>query len=206
MLGGIVFSGGTVVLTAYLETKSTGILNFFTSGLGLNLSSNLLATSFTALGYVVGMAGQYVGAIVGERHDTRYSYLAFHAMSVPLAFMMALTHDLPLVGLTFAYFFFQLGMQPSENTLVARFSPERLHHSAYGMKFVLTFGVGSLSVKLMQWIERSAGLDAAFLVLAGVSLMIVATILTLIRFSQPEIEKQIERTAQHPVLETPVHP
>ena len=54
---------------------------------------------------------------------------------------------------------------------------------------MLTFGVGSVAVKMMQWIDRTAGLDAAFVVLAGVSLMIVATILVLIRVSKPEIEK-----------------
>ncbi len=206
MLGGIVFSGATVVLTAYLETKSHGILGLLTDWSGFGLSSNLLATWVTALGYVVGMLGQYAGARAGERYDTRYAYLAFHAMSVPLAFAMAFAHDFSLVGLTFAYFFFQLGMQPSENTLVARFSPEKMHHSAYGMKFVLTFGVGALAVKMMQWIERNAGLEVAFLVLAGVSLMIVSTILTLIRVSQPEIEKQVDYPEHHPVVGTPVHP
>ena len=51
-----------------------------------------------------------------------------------------------LAGMALIYFFFLLGMQPMENTLVARLSPPAFKHSAYGAKFVLTFGIGSLAV------------------------------------------------------------
>ena len=97
--------------------------------------------------YMVGMIGQYIGGHAGERYDARFTYLVFHAACIPFAFLMAATQDFMLAGLSMAYFFFLLGNQPCENTLVARFTPKRWHHSAFGLKFVLTFGVGSVASK-----------------------------------------------------------
>ena len=73
MLGGIVFSGATVVLTAYLETRSHGILSLLTGTWGLDVPSNLLATAVAASGYMIGMLGQYAERAQANAmtHDTR---------------------------------------------------------------------------------------------------------------------------------------
>jgi hypothetical protein len=71
-------------------------------------------------------------------------------------------------------------MQPIENTLVAYFTPDQLRHSAFGTKFVLTFGVGAVAVHLVGWIKEVWSLPAVFVALTGVSLSIVLSILTLI--------------------------
>ena len=87
---------------------------------------------------------------------------------------------LPVEGLAVIYFFFLLGMQPIENTLVANFTPRRFHHSAYGIKFVLTFGVGALAVKMAAFIETTAGIGAIFPALGFTSFILVAVIVLLI--------------------------
>ena len=73
------------------------------------------------------------------------------------------------MGLAVIFFFFLLGMQPIENTLVARFAPRRFHHSAFGAKFVLTFGVGSLAVKGVAAIETNFTIETVFICLAIVA-------------------------------------
>jgi len=154
MLGGIVYRGATVILPAYFELKNLGIFQLFSLMAGVALSKNLVATSVTSFIYIVGMLGQYTGGRVAERFDLRFCYLVFHALTIPAAALMATAVDLPLVALAMIYFFFLLGMQPVENTLVAKFTPRRFHHSAFGSKFVLTFGVGALAVKkrfFMPW-------------------------------------------------------
>jgi hypothetical protein len=57
-------------------------------------------------------------------------------------------------------------MQPIENTLIARFAPKRFHHSAFGAKFVLTFGVGALAVKMVAAIESTYDIETIFYLLA----------------------------------------
>lgn len=180
MLGGIAYRGATVILPAYLELKGQGIFEAVTGLLGKGLSGNLVATSVASVIYMVGMVGQYVGGHVGERYDCRYSYLVFHAVCIPAVLLMSFTQNILLVALAFVYLFFLLGMQPIENTLVASFTPRRLHHSAYGTKFILTFGLGAFSVKMIERIESVWGIDASFVALAMISLVLITSIVVLI--------------------------
>lgn len=181
MLGGIVYRGATVILPAYFELKNQGIFLWFSSMTGVGLSKNLVATSVTSFIYIVGMLGQYTGGRVAERFDLRFCYLVFHALTIPAAALMAVAVDLPLVALAMIYFFFLLGMQPVENTLVAKFTPRKFHHSAFGSKFVLTFGVGALAVKMITVIKTTLGIETVFYALAIISIVLVGVILMLIR-------------------------
>jgi hypothetical protein len=197
-LAGVAYSAAIVILPAYLELKSQGILQGLAEVFGKGLSSNLLATTITAMVYVVGMLGQYVGGRVGEARDMRYSYLVFHIVCIPAAFFMAYTSNLPLVGFAFIYFFFMLGMQALENSLVAGYTPRRLHHSAFGVKFVFTFGVGSIGVKMAQWIDKAWGIDATFIGLAAISVVLVASIVALIIWTNRSVSQTTETIAQAP--------
>jgi MFS family permease len=181
MLGGVVYRGATVILPAYFELKTQIIFQWFNSIIGVGLSKNLVATTVTSFIFIVGMLGQYTGGRTAERFDLRICYLIFHAITIPAAFLMALAVDLPLVFLALIYFFFLLGMQPIENTLVAKFTPKKFHHSAFGSKFVLTFGVGALAVKMIKIIETSFGIETVFSALGIISVMLVGVIVILIQ-------------------------
>ena len=180
MLGGIVYRGTSVTLPSYLELKNSGLYNILadlTGGIG---TPNVTATAFTSFIYLLGMAGQFTGGRAGEKYDLRFSYLFFHAVTIPAAIGMALTTDMTLVFFAAIHGFFLLGMQPIENTLVARLTPPALISSAYGMKFILTFGVGALSVKIIKIVEANLGMESVFLVLSFVSFLLCLTILFLI--------------------------
>jgi MFS family permease len=180
-LAGIAYRGSTVVLPAYFELKNQGILQALSGLWGKDISPNLVATTITSLIYVLGMLGQYAGGVVAERYEPRHSYLTFHALSMVAAFFMAVVHDVPLVLLALVYFFFLFGTQPIENTLVARFAPKRLHHSAFGIKGVVTFGVGSLAVKMVGGIQGTWNIEATFIALGIVSVVLLATVVLLIQ-------------------------
>jgi MFS family permease len=180
MLGGVVYRGATVILPAYFELKNQAIFHWIHSVTGVGLSKNLVATTSVSFIFIVGMLGQYTGGRTAERFDLRYCYLIFHAITIPAAFLMAKAANLPLVILALIYFFFLLGMQPIENTLVAKFTPKKFHHSAYGSKFVLTFGVGALSVKMIKAIETTVNIEAVFYALGLTSVVLVSVIVMLI--------------------------
>jgi MFS family permease len=180
-LAGIAYRGSTVVLPAYFELKNQGILHAVSGLWGRDISPNLVATTITSFIYLVGILGQYAGGLVAERYEPRHSYLTFHAFSMVAVFLMAVSHDVPLVFLALIYFFFLFGTQPIENTLVARFAPKRLHHSAFGIKGVVTFGVGSLAVKMVGGIQNTWNIEATFIALGIVSLVLLVTVLLLIQ-------------------------
>jgi MFS family permease len=178
MLGGIAYRGATVILPAYLELRNQVIFDFFvqfTNGLSPNVVASLTASCV----FFIGMMGQYTGGRVAEHFDLRKCYLFFHLFCIPMVIAMAWLSNLYLILVTMVYFFFLLGMQPIENTLVAKLAPLQFLHSAYGTKFIFTFGVGAMAVKLVACIETVFGLSAVFLVLAGVSVLLVCCILWL---------------------------
>lgn len=179
MLGGVAFTGATVMLPSYLELRSGDILNAFRAVTSGGLSGNLVATAVASAVYAVGMLGQYTGGRVGERHEPTLSYFAFHAVCIPGALLMAYSQGFFLAGTAMVYFFFLLGTQAVENTLVANSTPRKFHHSAFGLKFILTFGVGSVAVKIAGWVEATWGVSSVFVALALVSVAISGTALAL---------------------------
>jgi len=198
-LAGLAFTGATVMLPSYLEIKGANILRAVSGLWSSGLSGNLMATFVTSIVYTIGMVGQNLGGYAGERHDPYITYLVFHAACIPFVFVMAFAQGFPLAGLSMAYFFFLLGSQPCENTLVAILTPKRLHHSVFGLKFVLTFGVGALAVKIAGWVESMWGMEAIFTALGFTSVSIVATVLLLIvatkKYAKVEIRVDQMRAA-----------
>ncbi len=180
MLGGIAYRGATVILPAYFELRNQDIFQWLSQHLPAGLSANLVATTITSAIFLVGMMGQYMGGRTAERFSLPHSYLVFHLVTIPAAFLMSWVANIPLVLVALVYFFFLLGMQPIENTLVSRLTPAKWHHSAFGMKFVLTFGMGALAVKGVEAVEKGAGIQWVYPALGGVSILLVLCIGVLI--------------------------
>ena len=180
MMGGLAYRAATIILPAYFELKNQALFIWLTKLISEGISPNLVATSIASLIFLVGMLGQYTGGRFAERFDPRLGYLLFFGITGPAAFFMAAAGNLLLVGLSLWFFFFLLGMQPIENTLVARFTPRRFHHSAFGTKFVLTFGVGAMAVKMVTAIQHAYRFEAVFYFIGTLPVMAIGVILLLI--------------------------
>jgi MFS family permease len=184
MLAGIAYRGSTVMLPACLELRNSGLLQLARLCAGDWLTANLAATITAGLILLPTIGGQYFGGFLAERFDLRRAYLLFHVITIPAVFGMAQAFNLPLVLLAGIYFFFLLGTQPIENTLVAQYTPEHFRHSAFGIKFALTFGAGALAVKLIEYVKKTGSLENVYYVLGGVSLLLVCCIVVLMGFTK----------------------
>ncbi len=163
-LAGISYRGNTVIQPAYF-------------------AEHVKQMSFgaaTSLVYLFGVAGQYLGGALADRSDLRWLYFGFHAISLPALLAMAVLSGLPLIGAAMLFVFFSLGMQPIENSLLAYLTPARWRSTAYGLKFVLAFGVGSFAVRLVEWAQREGDLAFAIVCLAGVVLALLGVIAVLL--------------------------
>lgn len=189
MLGGVVYRATTVTLPAYFELQNRDLYESFLVAMGQLGSANVFATLITSLIYLVGMAGQFYGGRVGQSVDLGKGYLLFHLITIPAVLLMAVTTNMPLVIFAMIHSFFLLGMQPLENTLVARLSPPALHSSAYGLKFILTFGVGALSVSMVSRVKESFGFSAVYVALAMVSVTLVCVIMLLNHYRKLQLCK-----------------
>ena len=180
MLAGFTYRGMTVTLPAYLEFRGPELLAWFQAVGGAGISGNLTATIITSGIFTMGAFGQLAGGWLGERVDPRWGYFTFHAISWPAVLLMVWASNLPLALAALVYAFFLIGMQPMENTLVSRLSPPAFQHTAYGVKFVLTFGIGALAVELAGLVQASWGLSAVYLGIAGFTALVLVAIVTLI--------------------------
>jgi len=174
MIAGFTYRGASVILPTFLELKGRGVFEALAGLIPGRLSPNLVATLQMSLIYLSGMLGQYLGGRVGERFNPPWAYLVYNLLALPPIFLLGFFTDLPMILLVLGYMFITLGMQPVENTLIARLTPRRFHHAAYGAKFTLTFGVGSLSVKAVGAIQAGQGIEAVFPFLGLVTLGLVA--------------------------------
>lgn len=182
-LSGMAYRGTTLMMPAFFELKGQAWLMEFS--FFKDVSGNLLATLLSSFIYLFGMAAQIAGGMAGERFETKKAYFSFHALAAPCALLSGLVWEGLSGVLVMLYVFFLLGMQPVENTLIGRYTPARLRHAAFGLKFVLVFGVGSLAVGLMGYVEASYGVQAAFPVLGLISFMVVMIVLSLLRKRKP---------------------
>ena len=82
------------------------------------------------------------------------------------------------------YVFFALGIQPIENSLIAKFTPLRWRSTGYGLASVLIFGVGSLSIYLVGWVKDTWHLGFIYIFSGIMIIMIIAGILLLMRITQ----------------------
>jgi len=180
MLTGIAFRGLTVTLPSLFELRNPTLLKTLANAFVFFRSSNVTASVLSSLVFIVGVFGQYAGGYLADHAELKRTYAVFNFMSLLGAFGMAVSTNILLVIIAIFYAFFLLGMQPIGNTLVARYTPERFRHAAYGTKFILTFGVGALAVRLVGWVKETWSIQAVFYVMSLVSLCVVATIFVLI--------------------------
>lgn len=176
MMGGLAYRGQTLVLPAWFAER-IGFLVDAIAGAGWlprTGGSLLAATTLTSVSYLAGAAGQVVGGRLADRHDLRRMYLLFHAASLPAMYLLGSLSDAPLLLCAMCYAFFAFGMQPIENSLVSALTPPRLRSTGYGLKFILTFGVGAAAVPLVGGWEQAGGLAAVFPKLSGFIVLLLA--------------------------------
>ena len=184
MLGGVAYRSVTVILPAYLELGNPALLDWISRLPWMPASRNVAATALSSSVFMVGMFGQFLGGVAAERFEPRRGYLVFHVLALPMVLAMAYTTDVSLLLITMGYMLFLLGMQPIENTLVAKLTPDKVRDSAYGTKFILTFGVGAFAVYFVGWVKEVWSFPAVFVAMAIVSLTTVLSILLLMRVTR----------------------
>ena len=181
-LGGLAYRGSSLVMPSYFELKATFLTPLASRTvelLGGSGAKTAAATTLTSLVYLMGVVGQLIGGRIADRYDLRLGYLFFHAATLPALVVMVVATEVPLLLAAMTYVLFSLGMQPIENSLVAKLTPASWRSTAYGLKFILTFGVGSLAVVLVGRLPSTDSLPWVFVVVACLELALVAAAATL---------------------------
>ena len=181
-LGGLAYRINIVVLPAYLEWKASFLSNLlhFQAPAAITMAAGIL----TSVIYIVGIVGQLFGGKMADRVELRRLYLIFNVISLPFVIMMAYGTEQFLFFASAVYVFFALGIQPIENSLIAKFTPQRWRSTGYGLASVLIFGVGSLSIYLVGWVKDTWHLGFIYILSGIMIIMIVAGIMLLMRITR----------------------
>ena len=155
---GLLFNSVQTALPKIFELRLPGSLANNTIGIG----------GIIALIYGIAAFMQMAGGYLADHFPIKKVYITgLFLLSISLITSAKLA-GLPLVLIILIAVFLNAAILPAENLLVAHFTPQKFHGVAYGLKFVITFGAGPLSVLLIaQIVEKTGAFEWLFFILAG---------------------------------------
>lgn len=125
--------------------------------------------------YLIAGLSQLVSGHLADRFPLKLVYVGCYLLQVPLLALAAGASGLPLLLVAVMMVTANMGGIPAENVLLARYSPAKWRGTAFGMKFILSFGVSGLGVPLVSLILSTTGsLAWLFLLLAVTAAVVVA--------------------------------
>ncbi|HEY3920258.1 MAG TPA: MFS transporter [Stellaceae bacterium] len=169
---GIVFQALTSVLPKLFEIRLAAI----TAG-GLVGTGGMVSLVF-ALSAVF----QMLGGMAADRYPMKRIYLLCWAIQVPLLFVAIRLFELPLFAAALFCFSLIAISTPTENALLAHYTPARWRATAFGAKFLLSLGVSALGVPLVAVVyDRTGDFVWLFAILGLLAALVAATALFLPR-------------------------
>jgi MFS transporter, FSR family, fosmidomycin resistance protein len=174
--GGLAYRLHTLVMPALIQERIpllTGVAERFT---GLEHVDNLGATALTSVAYGFGVFGQWAGGKIADKHPLAPSYFWFHLIATPILALAAVASGLPLLLALFGYVFFSIGMQPIENSLIAKLTPPLWRGRGFAAKFILSFGVGAFGTYVVGWVHPLGGLGASLMTATACELVLVMAV------------------------------
>lgn len=129
--------------------------------------------ALVAVVYSIAGLAQFAGGFLADRYPLKVVYVLGLALQGPALLFVAQLTGAPLVLAAVMAIFLNVGILPSENLLLARYTPARHRSMAFGAKFVLAFASAPLA---LQFVAKVAELTGEFfwLYLAAAALAAVA--------------------------------
>lgn len=160
-INGFVYRGFLTMFPTYVS-QSIPI-----AGTSPVLSGGVLASVILAFG----MIGQYGSGIIADRTDRFRMYALILVVVAPLLVAIGATRgwSLLLIAIVFSLVYF--AMQPVENSILGTYVPPRLVSSVFGMKFVMTFGIGSLGAVFSGYVADGWGIRWLYVILGPITLL-----------------------------------
>jgi MFS family permease len=143
---GFVGSTLSVVLPKLFEQRLTG------------LGDGVLGTgAMVALVYMIASTGQLIGGRLADRFAMKRVYVACYFIVTPCLLLAAYAQSWSLLAVAMAAVYLNITSLPSENAMLAHFTPSSWRATAYGAKFVLALGVAAMAVPVAGWVQDTYG-------------------------------------------------
>jgi len=168
LVGGIIYQATQASMPKVFDERLgetwNGLFGGGASGVGVAV---MLVYSIAAL-------FQILTGYLSDRLSLKSVYVGMYVLQAPVLALAAWATGLPLLMVMIMMVSFNIGALPAENSLLAKYTPTRWRSTAYGMKFVLSFGVSGLALPLVGVIRATTGDFAVlFLVLATLAAVVI---------------------------------
>ncbi len=170
MLSGFNYRSLMTALPTYLTAESSGVY------VGVGSSGVVFAV------FLFGGLGQYLAGRFADHTSPLRLYVGCVVASVPLALLLALSAGVGNIAAAtaMALAVVHFGTQPAENVLLAEYTPARVLSTSYGIKFLVTFGLGALGAPAAGLLWKTTGTLAwTFVVFAAVAVLVAGLIFLL---------------------------
>jgi MFS family permease len=165
LCAGLIWHALTVVMPKLFEQR----IPLITEG------STVMVGAIVGLVFAISAATQLVGGWVADRFSLKWAYVGSWSVQIPLLLTLAYAWELPLVLTMILVFCTVVISTPVENALLVRYTPGRWRATAFGAKFVLSLGLGSLGLPLVALVhERTGDFFWLFVILSCLALSIAA--------------------------------
>ena len=143
----------------------------FSEKLGELTDGGVLGISmFVAIVYFAAGAMQIVAGRLADKYPLKYVYMIAFTLQVPFLAIAGSLSGASLLAVAMIMVSVNSGALPAENSLVARYAPSKWRGLAFGLKFILAFGVSGLGVLLEgKLYDYTGGFYWLFIVLACVA-------------------------------------
>ena len=104
------------------------------------------------IGIIYGISGlmTLVGGFLADKFSLKKIYVIGIAAQVPCFYFIANFSGIPLIFICLIAAMFNSSILPTENILLAKFTPARHHGLIYGFKFIVAFGSAPIAVFLIS--------------------------------------------------------
>ena len=131
---------------------------------------------------IAGTLGQILGGTLCDRlKRPEYGYLLVFMFTTPLFFSIWFLKDWGLFGISLLFALFFFAWQPTQNTLIAKYSVHGAHGLSYGINFLLIMGVGSLAASMGGYVTDQVGVANVFAVLGFISAVSLILVFYMLR-------------------------
>ena len=126
-----------------------GLFNFlpyyFREAVKTNFTPILFSGFLTSFILILGVLGQLIGGILGEKFDRKNIYIVIVGLNIPFLIMMGFTSGWILIFITGFLGAINFMFQPINNSLLADVTGNSQRGTVYGFSAGISFGIGSLS-------------------------------------------------------------
>ncbi len=137
-------------------------------------------SAMVALVYLISGAMQIVGGRLADTYPLKLVYILGFILQAPVLVLAASLGGSAFMIVAVIMVSANTGVLPAENALVARYAPARWRGLVFGLKFILTLGIGSLGVLLeAKLYDYTGGFYWLFVILGSVAAVAAAAAILL---------------------------